>query len=768
MSKRSLKASPAGVIQARKAFSRKGWTQDQLASEVNLKTRQPIWRFFTSKPIERHTFIEICNLLELNWREIAENPPAEILEQSSDFTEEIKNQDINILVQKVRSKRHEKIQDRCGTLTLLDMNRPVHLDNIYVDVDLLQDIANKQWIDIDQLKNPTSEEFDRLGLGDIYEKRISSLQAIKTYSKLRVLGKPGSGKTTFLQHLAIQCNRGQFAANRVPVFINLRDFADESSEEKNFSLYNYINAEFLTSDITNPTILMTLLHTGRILLLLDGLDEVSTEDTQKVVKEIRRFSEKYQNNLFVVSCRIAVKELRIRGFTDVEIAPFTEEKIINFAQKWFVTFTKTDVSDDLKQAAKFTEQINKPENLHFRQLVVRPLFLHLACWMFGYHEKFPIKKNEFYKQCLDLLLGKWDETKGIERDEIYQDFLLPQKLKFFSQLAAETFEHGKYFFEKNWLQQYINDYLRDLPNSSTETEELLLDSEAVLKAIELQHGILVERFNGIFSFSFLAFQEYFTARKIVAGYNLRAVEQDLQNLVSHLTEPRWREVFLLTASMLRSADTFMELIKQQIDQIVSEDAYLQKFLTWISQKSIDVTSPSLEATRAFYFGLTQVPRLAQNFSLAGTLDQGIFLDALLDDLISKCQLESANNIPTCREALDNVVTVVIDVGFKYSLQKLKDKLPDLLPNPSKSQAWLQTNYTVWMEELREKIIQYRNLKQDWNLSPQQQQTLECYYKANQLLLDCLNSTCEVTEAVRLEIQASLLLSTVELDQREWS
>jgi hypothetical protein len=75
---------------------------------------------------------------------------------------------------------------------------------------------------------------------------------------------------------------------------------------------------------------------------------------------------------------------------------------------------------------------------------------------------------------------------------------------------------------------------------------------------------------------------------------------------------------------------------------------------------------------------------------------------------------------------------------------------------------------MWMEELREKIIQYRNFKQDWNLSPQQQQTLECYYKANQLLLDCLNSTCEVTEAVRLEIQASLLLSTVELDQREWS
>ncbi|HEY9669843.1 MAG TPA: NACHT domain-containing protein, partial [Waterburya sp.] len=51
-----------------------------------------------------------------------------------------------------------------------------------------------------------------------------------TYSKLRVLGKPGSGKTTFLQHLAIECNQGKFAANRVPIFITLRDFADESKE----------------------------------------------------------------------------------------------------------------------------------------------------------------------------------------------------------------------------------------------------------------------------------------------------------------------------------------------------------------------------------------------------------------------------------------------------------------------------------------------------------------------------------------------------------
>ncbi|MHC5863072.1 MAG: NACHT domain-containing protein, partial [Nostoc sp.] len=79
MVKRSLEASLTGIQEAKRAFARKGWTQDNLAAEVNLKTRQSVWRFFSGRPVERHTFIEICSVLSLNWREIATNPPAEFL-----------------------------------------------------------------------------------------------------------------------------------------------------------------------------------------------------------------------------------------------------------------------------------------------------------------------------------------------------------------------------------------------------------------------------------------------------------------------------------------------------------------------------------------------------------------------------------------------------------------------------------------------------------------------------------------------------------------
>jgi predicted NACHT family NTPase len=653
MAKRSLQLSPTGIRTAKQAFALKGWTQENLAVAVNIKTRQPVWRFFSGQPVDRYIFLEICSILDLECREVADYFPAEIADRSNDrelVTLPIL-EDIETLVKQVRSQRFDKIQDQCGILQMLDISRPISLDRVYIDVNILEDISSQQQLAIADLQNiePNhfDQQFDKLGMGAIEQSQISGMRAVEKYLKLRVLGKPGAGKTTFLQHLAVQCNHSRFLGQMVPVFITLRNFVEASRASQEFSLLDYISQEFAASGICDRSVVETLLKSGRVLLLLDGMDEILNQDCVAVLNEIRKFSDDYYKNRFVASCRMASTKLSLRGFTDVEIAPFTQTQIAHFAQMWFRTFTKTNTEFGNTKSVQFMQKLNEPSNQQFRDLVSTPLFLHLACWIFNGQEKFPTKYSEFYKQALDILLGKWDEARGIARDEVYRGFLLPQKLKLLSQVAAVTFEQGQYFFTRDAIEQNIGDYLRELPTASVEPEEIQQQSQDILKAIESQHGLLTERSQGVYSFSYLVFQEYFTARKIVASYNLQPSSQSLEGLVSHISDPQWREVFLLTSAMLPNPDALMQLMRQKIENMV-EDPYVREFLNW------------------------EVSYLSSS---------------------GKLSIAKSNHYPIDR---------------------------------------------------------------DWNFSPDQEQVLQCYYKANQVLRDCLNSNSGV--AVEQKMEASKLLS----------
>jgi predicted NACHT family NTPase len=770
MAKRSLQASPSGIKKAKKQFALKGWTQEYLANEVGIKTRQPIWRFFGGQAIERYTFFELCMRLDLDWREIAIDPPIEYMANNIDGTGDFTELGIDALVEIVRSQRCEKINHQCGILKLLDVNRPIKIDQIYIDVNILEQIASQQWLEIAAVNSLAPEDIDRFGLGKIVESQISGTQAVAKHNKLRVLGKPGSGKSTFLKHLAFECNREDLAINQVPIFIKLRDFAESHADNHQTDLLEFIHQEFLTSGISQLSAIKKLLQAGRVLLLFDGMDEVFQEEENAILNEVRRFSDKYHKNQFVATCRTASQKLALQDFTDVEIAPFTQKQINDFSQKWFVAFSQT-FDDGVAASQLFREKLELPENWRFRRMITTPLFLHLACSVFHRQGKFPLKQAEFYKQGMDLLLGKWDEAQGIERDQIYRGFLLPQKLKLLSQIASATFEQGQYFFEQGVVEQYIGDYLASLPDASTDPEEIQQASEGVLRAIESQHGLLAERARGIFSFSYLALQEYFTARKIVANHNLQGLGQSLQGLVNHITDPHWREIFLLTAGMLRSADGLVELMKQQIDALVSEDPHLQDFLAWASQKSQSNPLESKSATgRAFYLALTRAPNLVPDLALACTLDQGEFLDAALDDLLRESVLENSKDfayVHACAEALSNILGTVVDLGFHKSLQQLRDQLPNDNHTKESFDNWCRNNYAAWVIKLQEAIAAHRNIGNKWEFSIPQEQALQYYYDANQLLLDCLNSNCEVTTSIREEIEATLLLPQQELEKREW-
>jgi predicted NACHT family NTPase len=562
---RSIRLAPECIPQVKLALRRHGFPSHKAFAVELGRSRSTIDNFFKGVQIDYINFVEISERLGLDWQAIAyieEQPLIKIEPPPSDPPPEphlgdSQNQglDIDALVQKVRQHCHNKIQMLYGKMQLLDISQPVDIDNLYVDVNILEEIVSQQWRELSDLLrgfNPAADDFDRLGLGKVRQQRVSGLKAVTEHSRLMVLGKPGAGKTTFLKHIAIECNRGKFQANRIPIFIPLKIFAEDAKGAGDFGVWQYIHQEFASCGIGERSVTEEVLSQGRGLILLDGLDEVPEEDSDEVVRQIRWFARKYFNNQFIITCRIAAFKYRFKdeGFTDVEVADFNDKQIEEFAKNWFVAFARDNREKGLVLASQFIEKLNRPENQQIRELAVTPILLNLTCLVFQVRADFPSKRSKLYEQGLDILLRRWAEAKGIQRDEVYRDLDVIHKKELLSQVAAITFERGDYFFEQDKIQRYIADYLRTLPNAITDRATLQRDSEAVLKSIEAQHGLLVERARGIYSFSHLTFQEYFTARYFVESSDPQALE----NLSSHITEKRWREVFLLTTEMLPNAE----------------------------------------------------------------------------------------------------------------------------------------------------------------------------------------------------------------------
>ncbi|MEG3901980.1 NACHT domain-containing NTPase [Microcoleus sp. B4-C5] len=770
----------------------------------------PTWRRFLGgrEPIKANAFKAFCTVLQLNWEEIVDRPPLALPYQGGvggvkDFCQ----QHIDSVVQEIRQKCHTKIQQLYSKMQLLDIAQPVDVSNLYVEVNILEEITSWQPGEIRDLLrdfNPDADNFNRLGLGKVRQKRVPGLDAVKSHSKLMVLGKPGSGKTTFLKHIAIQCDHAKFEANKIPIFIPLKTFA----EIPNLDLLEYISNELASWGVEARPQTEFVLSQGRGLILLDGLDEVRESDSDAVVRHIRQFVQKYYNNQFIITCRIAASKYRFHdeAFTCVEVADFNNKQIAAFARNWFVAFSQ-NMEAGKALASQFVEKLKLQKNQQIKELAVTPILLNLTCLVFQAQADFPSNRANLYEEGLEIMLRKWDETRGIQRDEVYRDLNLCRKKHLLAFVAAITFDRGDYFIEKNQIQQVIADYLANLPDGRTDPVQLENHSEVVLKAIEAQHGLLVERARGIYSFSHLTFQEYFKAREIVNNSDPQALEK----LVSHLTEKRWREVLLLAVGMLQKADELLMLIKQQVDELVAEDEQLQQFLMWVKNKSFSIKAPyKPSAIRAFYLGReverVSNPRSNLNFDLNLIRILGYAIDPTFKpplelfflDFTSYYDNERDSGLATERHSdlatdmvLDVAMVYAIDLNIPYtyaagsgrnllsilaftlnlnlepelkqSLQQLRDQLYDSAYTNRvqewwrSEREWWNAKGKDWTQQLRTVMIKYRNIGHDWQFSEQQNSLLRKYYDANKLLVDCLNSGCNVSPAVRQEIEETLLL-----------
>lgn len=314
--------------------------------------------------------------------------------------------------------------------------------------------------------------------------------------------------------------------------------------------------------------------------------------------------------------------------------------------------------------------------------------------------------------------------------------------------------------------------------------------------MESQHGLLIERAQKVWSFSHLTFQEYL----VVQWFVDRA---DWLDLIRHMTEPHWHEVFLLATDMPQQADFLLGLMKDTIDAWV-KDEKLQSFISWVEKMAIGIQPfYRLGAARAFYFGLY----VDLSFQLAHKIDPKLeeYLDLDTDSRYSRagtfakhsmCALEvqlyfalsrayrlssKSTSLPNTNELEPSFQRLAIDLSLAlhhayrlsdYSqIRELTERvvtLRQLIPDKDDEagkQWWYEYGH-FWTEQLEMIMADYYNMWQEWQFTPIEISKLKDYDTANKLLFDCLNSSSSVSSLVKQEIDEALLLPIAEIEKRK--
>jgi formylglycine-generating enzyme required for sulfatase activity len=444
--------------------------------------------------------------------------------------------------------------------------------------------AGKEGEPFDLERNPAREP-----------RALSALEQLNQHPRLVLLGDPGSGKTTFVNFVAL-CLAGE-ALQRpeanlkvltaplppdenarqqkedprpqpwthgaiLPVRIVLRDFAARSlppagTRATAQHLWRFIESELQAGALgafAKP-LLQELLEKGA-LILFDGLDEVPEAHQQRgqIKQAVEDFAATFRKCRLLVTSRTYAyqkQDWRLPGFEVTELAPFTSGQITRFVEGWYahLVHVRNLHPDEAKGRAELLKYVIFNSD-RLRELAERPLILTLMASLHAWRGgTLPEKREQLYADTVDLLLDWWESPKAV-RDAagqiIVQQPSLAEWLKIDRDKVRALLNHLA--FQAHARQPDLTG-TADVPQADLLNGLITLSNNPdvnparLLEYLSQRAGLLLPRGEGVFTFPHRTFQEYLTACYLT--------DHDFPDQVAELARQapnRWREVALLAGA----------------------------------------------------------------------------------------------------------------------------------------------------------------------------------------------------------------------------
>ena len=231
----------------------------------------------------------------------------------------------------------------------------------------------------------------------------------------------------------------RMAPTQIPILMRISDYAKALSREENEQLTfeDFFKQHYAKTPQLGERLLAEL-EKGRCLLLLDGLDEVTSDELRRQVAErmsdfVAHYSPKNGNarrfNRFIITSRIVGYE----GGTFANYAHYTlqdlaDEQIEQFLDNWCPAverYQQTFAQGMKKLTLQQAEQANKEgqeqadrlwgalkNNPGIKRLAVNPLMLTILALIQRSGKTLPHRRIELYQIVTRTLLDNWNQEKG--------------------------------------------------------------------------------------------------------------------------------------------------------------------------------------------------------------------------------------------------------------------------------------------------------------------------------------------------------------------
>ncbi|MEM9291643.1 MAG: SUMF1/EgtB/PvdO family nonheme iron enzyme [Acidobacteriota bacterium] len=501
-----------------------------------------------------------------------------------------------------------------------------------------------------------------------------------------VRGDPGAGKTTLLRHLAATLAK-ESERRWIPVFESLPRLMKEPEW-----LLHRLERQMRRAGETVQGLAAALDREGqegRLLLLLDGLDEVPRDDREEAEALIRQLSARWPQTPLVVTSRPIGYRRPGSEFVELDLLPFGEDQRREFLTSWFQRPTASGQCPDVEQMMK---SLRSEPGLW--ELSENPLYLTLMALLFEEGKTPDRSRAQLYQDVFNLLLDgrhRPGRTPIEAKEAVYQ---ILRRLA--CDMTTDNRDHeARSKLEARLLKKHFDSLREPIERIPTWKHSL----GTFLDDLAEEVGILGPHDGPTADWKYWhrTFREALTAEFLAAELNSGGKAKTLERASAVASnESNWAEPFALLVSQANKPDTLvLSLMEANRELGIRAVATAQRLEDETLRQVLNLTDDWNERSKVYEEIPTLLDEPERAVALVDRLRQGtrngndlFFLDLALTGIAERWPGEAERLVESARSRFFDHIPPVADPELLWTLETPLDGPVELWRKNKDDEGWV--------------------------------------------------------------------------------